>query len=265
MEVDAISSAHFGGVEGFIGASDEFSDAFIGEDFCDTAAKGNLEAMSFGIDGGLRDAEADLVHDFGGLLQVRWQENCEFFAAVAGDLDRLREILLESRCDFAEDGVAGGVTVGIVHFLEVVDIDDGKGEFLLVLSEAFELAVEFLIEGAAIGESGESIGPSFGEIVGDFFGLAFESYFGGIEACLQLGVGVHDLGEEGLDLFTGALIPGGLDMLVEVIELGLVLGDISGDFIGPTGEVLEEEEELVGVHTHGIGGDGDGATSDPGA
>jgi hypothetical protein len=56
-----------------------------------------------------------------------------------------------------EDGIAGGVPVGVVHALEAVEVADDQAEWLVGAAGALELEVEDLLEAAAVEQVGERV------------------------------------------------------------------------------------------------------------
>ncbi len=76
-------------------------------------------------------------------------------------------------------------------------------------------------------------------------------------------IGVHDLLEQGLHFFFGARVAAGFDVLAERIQLRLIFGNIAGHFVGPSGQVLEEQQELLRLHAHRIQRGNNGPSANP--
>ncbi len=104
------------------------------------------------------DEVAQLLHQDGALLDVGLGEDQhEFLAAVAADHVAGAEVRAERLGDAAQDDVAGGVAVGVVDGLEVVDVDEGDRQRPLVAAGTLDLGEERGQEGAAVGHAGQAV------------------------------------------------------------------------------------------------------------
>ncbi len=65
---------------------------------------------------------------------------------------------MEDLSDRAQDSVAGLVAMGVVHVLEVVQIEEDERERVADAVRAAPLEHELLVEHPAVGEAGEAVG-----------------------------------------------------------------------------------------------------------
>jgi len=82
--------------------------------------------------------------------------------------------------------VAGGVAIGVVVFLEVVDIDHGDGDRRADALGMAQLLQQHGIEAAAVGQAGQAI----------LHGPRFELLVGGAELLLELDAGGDVAGDD---------------------------------------------------------------------
>ena len=97
--------------------------------------------------------------------------------------------LPQARADVAENFVAAGVTIRIIDFLKVVDVQQRECKRLLSRFEFCKLLIHPLVENTTIGQSCQRIGARLGEEAFELVGLRFKLLLGGFEARLQLAVG----------------------------------------------------------------------------
>src|SRR5215510_15663172 len=88
------------------------------------------------------------------LVGLRQYEN-KLFPAIPGGKIALAGLLAESFGNLHEGRIAAVVTIGIVACFEVVDIQDEKGEGIVISLRAFKFFMNFLLEGATIEKSGQ--------------------------------------------------------------------------------------------------------------
>ena len=104
------------------------------------------------------DEVAQLLAERRALLDVGLgQDEHEFLAAVAADEVARAKVLGDRLGDPAQDDVAGGVAVGVVDRLEVVDVDEGDAQRALVARRALDLGEQGGEERLAVGDAGQPV------------------------------------------------------------------------------------------------------------
>ncbi len=141
------------------------------------------------------------------------EKDDELFAAVAGDELVDAGCLAEKLCDLAQGVVAGVVAKAVVVLLEVVDVEEDDGERVHAVTGGGERGGEAVIEGPAVGETGEGVGG------GEF---------------AQFGVGLLELGLIALELVLPVEFFGHVDRDAAE-EDGAVFGG-AGELIGTPGD-----------------------------
>src|ERR1700690_4099201 len=85
------------------------------------------------------------------------QDHDELLASKAADNIFSANAPAQKRCRLAQHGVAGIVSVGVVEFLEVVEIKHEDSQGLLGAHGAADFAIESLFQIAAVVKSSERI------------------------------------------------------------------------------------------------------------
>ena len=104
------------------------------------------------------DERAQLLGQDGPLLDVGLgQDQHEFLAAVAAQQVAGAHVGAQELGDPAQDDVAGGVPVGVVDDLEMVDIDEGDRERSVVAGGSFDLGEQLGEERLAVEDAGQAV------------------------------------------------------------------------------------------------------------
>src|ERR1700680_166347 len=105
------------------------------------------------------DAGPDFFGDYSHSLEWRiGQNDDEFLAPITGyQVLSPRERRPQDRADRPQVFVAGGMAEPVVEFLKVVDVDHQERDVGGASPRIAESPTELLVEGAAIGKSGEGI------------------------------------------------------------------------------------------------------------
>jgi hypothetical protein len=271
VDFGAVSAELFGAVESVVGFFDKFVDVGGVEGFVDAAdADGEGEASGGGGAGGFTDLAADAGGDgldAGGGAGLDGHDDEEFLAAEASDGVVFADGGEELLGDVAEDGVADGMTVGVVDAFEEIDVRHEDAEMGMFAERAGVFAGEDFHNAITVPEAGEGIdegAASFGGELGEEFVLGV---FEGVG--IQLGFGESGKIAESLEVVVGevaGLVVDGTEDAdagsVEGLEgVTCVKGDLfgSGD-VGIVGEArilagIGDEHGLVAED--GVGAEGD--------
>jgi hypothetical protein len=104
------------------------------------------------------DGETEAFDRGDGLIEWRFrEEEDEFFAAVAGDVVDVADVVTEEPGDGLDDLVAGLVGVAIVDRFEVVDVEYGDRQGMLEPGGPVDLTGERLVERTAVGETRQRV------------------------------------------------------------------------------------------------------------
>jgi hypothetical protein len=151
---DAVAALALGGVEGAIGGVDEGArvDALVGAVGADAEADGDGHGSVL-----VGDGSAEVVGEVSRDVFVHvGEEHAELFAAVAADEVGAAYVGLEGLADVRQDVVAGGVAVGVVDLLEVIDVGEHEREGAAAASLVDEQRQAF-VEGTAVWQPGDGI------------------------------------------------------------------------------------------------------------
>ena len=85
------------------------------------------------------------------------QDQHEFLAAVPADQVAGPQVRRDRLGDAAQDDVAGGVAVGVVDGLEVVDIDERDRQRALVARRALDFGEQVGEQGLAVDDAGQAV------------------------------------------------------------------------------------------------------------
>src|SRR5947207_3527716 len=122
-------------------------------------ARGHLDALLAGLEGGVRDRRPQLAGD----VERRFMsglrhDDGKFLAAdPRHPVNPAAQGLLQARAELLQDLVADGVTERIVDLLEVVDVAESQGQGALVTRGPLDLAREVLAEEAPAGSARQFI------------------------------------------------------------------------------------------------------------
>ena len=101
---------------------------------------------------------AQLLREDGAFLDVGLGEDQhELLAAVAADHVARPQVRAERLGDAAQHDVAGGVAVGVVDGLEVVDVDERDRQRALVAAGALDLGEQGGQQRAAVRDAGQAV------------------------------------------------------------------------------------------------------------
>lgn len=135
------------------------------------------------------DALSELFGDLEGLPVLCFrEEKGKFFAAVAGEHVFHTDAVSNQSCCAFEDVVTCEVSVGVVEFLEEVDIHQDQAEVSLVSFGAAEFSLKAVEEVAFVVDGGEAIcgGQPIELLVVDIFEVVaaekFEDHFANFDA-----------------------------------------------------------------------------------
>ena len=114
----------------------------------------------------------ELLGEDGALLHVRLGEDQhELLAAVPANHVGRPKVRGDGLGDTPQDVVAGGMPVGVIDGLEVVDVDECDGQGPLVAVRALDLVEELDKQRPAVRDAGELVGGRrvgrLGQLVGD--------------------------------------------------------------------------------------------------
>jgi hypothetical protein len=85
------------------------------------------------------------------------QDDGEFLAAVTADHVGAAQALLEQAGQIPDHPVAGGVSMAVVHLLEVVDIDHPHRQHLVQALRPRHLGAEAFLEAGVVEQAGEAV------------------------------------------------------------------------------------------------------------
>ena len=120
---------------------------------------GHVELAQLGAEGGGLQLLADPLRQEQRTLGLGlFAEDAELFAAEARDDVRLPLGPPEDRAELLDHHVAGGVAVGVVDALEVVDVGDDEAQLAAEAGRRAELSIQLLQESALVEAAGEPIG-----------------------------------------------------------------------------------------------------------
>lgn len=162
IELNAVASVVFGFVKGRVCGLEEFSEflCVLGEGG-HADGYGDIEdfgVMSVGTDVEFGDLCAQAVSETEGSVDVGFfEEDSEFFAAVACSKIDLSEGGLKDLGDLMEDAIPCGVAVGIVDPFEVIEVEHDHGERPFEAACGFELCVCAFHQGAVVEKSRQSV------------------------------------------------------------------------------------------------------------
>ena len=116
------------------------------------------------------DRVAAALGDLGGRLLVgAGEQQDELVAAVAGDLVVRPQLALQRAGDAAQQLVAGGVALGVVDALEVVEVEDHGAERVAVAAGAGDLLADAQLHRAVVEDARERVGA--GDVLDVLVGL----------------------------------------------------------------------------------------------
>ena len=107
----------------------------------------------------LADGQQQLARQLFDVAAVRdlFKNHDEFIAAQPGNDIARPQACTQAAGDFHQQGVAGFMTERIVDDLEPVEIDKQHRELPLVTSRGLDRVIEQLVEGLAIGQTGQAV------------------------------------------------------------------------------------------------------------
>ena len=165
--VHTVATVVFCVVEGTIGAFVQRVNGFVHHRCAggNTDAGGHIEAASGGVDGSGTDHLAVPVACSDDFLGVRRRkQHGELLAPHPGNEFVRTAPFLEATADLDQYLVADGVPIGVVDGFEVVEVEDHDAEPSAERSSAVtgDDRFDLLVEGAAVGQSGERVGQCLG-------------------------------------------------------------------------------------------------------
>src|SRR5207237_2225529 len=86
-----------------------------------------------------------------------WEQNNELVASVACYQVFAAHRVGERVCDFAQEGIARQVTVGVVDMFELVDVQEDDGEGALATPGGFDLLFDSLQQETPVDQPGEGV------------------------------------------------------------------------------------------------------------
>jgi hypothetical protein len=95
---------------------------------------------------GLRACSCDIRHQYG-----------EFVAAETTDGAAAAHAALKLICNFSDHAVTGRVAAGVVDVLELIEVDEQQGRFVVEPGYVLDLLAQFLHEAPAVVEPSEHI------------------------------------------------------------------------------------------------------------
>ena len=142
-----------------------------------------------------RDCRAGTLSGPAGVRQRRdWEDHGKLFAAVPRDQVHLAGRRGQSGGDVPQHLIPRLVAVGIVEFLEVVDVDHQQRERRLAAFPFGIATIQLVIKSPAIVQASEGIGPGDRDLGLQFGRLALQADLGGGQLLLEPLVGLDDVG-----------------------------------------------------------------------
>src|SRR5262249_39672813 len=131
---DAVTAGVFGGVELGVGALEERCGSVAWGELGDAEADGQGDRMGAVLSGRLGDGAAHALGELARRVERKTgQDQREFFAADAAQRVTVGDASARAVRDRGECAVACGMTVVVVHALEMVEVEQHETELLCVL------------------------------------------------------------------------------------------------------------------------------------
>lgn len=161
--VSRIPDVAFDGDKGFVAAAEEIPFVLVGFQQCGGSdADADVDHARFR--GGVVPLQGlvQFVLQAGGQpIDTVWigggENGDEFISAVAGDVVGRAQSIVHQTGDPTQHLIAGDVPPAIVDLLEVIDVDDDQGKWLLITRGGCECAAELKFKTAAVTDTGQGI------------------------------------------------------------------------------------------------------------
>jgi len=157
-----VAAALLGGIHVLVCAIHEVRDGFAGDVAGDAKAEGDVHLGSGAWEKGVVvEGTADAFGHARRLFAVGGrQDDDELLAAVAVCGVGFADELLDDAAQFRKHGIAAQMPVGVVVFLEMIDIQDADGQGIAVAQGAVHLGLHLPEEMAGVVEAGQLVGQA---------------------------------------------------------------------------------------------------------
>ena len=182
---DSVATVFLTFVKGLVGKLDALFGTLAAVELGNAKSNRHLDFLSAKEHRLVFNLLAEALCNMGGVVQFRFRkERQELFATVTGEHVVLAQQAADGACDGLEHGIASGMTVSIVHVLEVVDVDKDNAEVLSQTACAVDFFFNRLVHVATVRQLREFVGSrndvellvSLFEFVGTFLDFSFKLF-----------------------------------------------------------------------------------------
>lgn len=155
----AVAALLLGEVERPVAATKDLKPRGVGgEHGGDAEAGGEVDLLAEMLDGEAGETEAEILGDLGGAgVGGIGQDGNELFAAQAGNVVDVTEIVAKAACGTVQNCISPIVAMGIVDGFEAVEVEDDQGESGAPAAGDVDGFGADLLERAAIEQAGKRV------------------------------------------------------------------------------------------------------------